>query len=523
MKGETIMSEDHVRIFDTTLRDGEQSARINLNTSEKVQIAKQLEKLGVDVIEAGFPAASPGDMEAVRTIARSVRGPVITGLARCSISDIQAAALAIEQADKPRIHTFIATSDIHLKDKLKMTRQEVLERISKCVSHARSLVEDVEFSAEDASRSDIDFLVQAFQAAIDAGATTLNIPDTVGYAVPHEFAWMVEQVMKRTRGKEEVIWSVHAHNDLGLAVINSLEAVRQGVRQVECTVNGIGERAGNASLEEIVMGLRTRKDHFGVETRVNTRRLFHTSSMVSKLTGFPVPPNKAIVGSNAFAHEAGIHQHGILCNKATYEIMNAEDVGAPSSALILGKHSGKHAFRKKVEDLNYSLAEEEMHKAFSLFKDLCDRKEFVSTEDIEILIIDEILAVSPERDYILRDFNVHTTRGQASAGITLQSGTELLEDAATGNGPVDAAYAAVRRIIGIRPQLESYKIDATSEKSDAIGEAHVSLKLNGLLTHGRGASTDIVEASIKAYINAVNRLYQLAEARGVNLGETVEA
>ncbi|MBN1333901.1 MAG: 2-isopropylmalate synthase [Synergistales bacterium] len=511
------MNEDNVRIFDTTLRDGEQAARINLNTAEKVQIAKQLEKLRVDIIEAGFPAASPGDMEAVRAIAGSLRYPVIAGLARCSISDIEAAALALEGAEKPRIHTFIATSDIHLQDKLRMTRPEVLEKISKCVSHARSLVDDVEFSAEDASRSDTAFLIEAFQAAVDAGATTLNIPDTVGYAVPHEFKDMVEKIMAGVRTPREVVWSVHAHNDLGLAVINSLEAVRSGIRQVECTINGLGERAGNASLEEVVMGLRTRKDYFGVETRIDTTRLFPTSSMVSKLTGFPVPPNKAIVGSNAFAHEAGIHQHGILCNRATYEIMNAEDVGAPSSSLILGKHSGKHAFRKKVEDLNYSISEEEINKAFSLFKELCDRKEYVSTEDIEILIIDEILAVSAEREYILADFNVHTTRGQASAAVSLKNGDTTLEDAATGNGPVDAAYAAIRRIIGLDPQLVSYKIDAASERSDAIGEAHVSLELKGLRSHGRGASTDIVEASIKAYINAVNRICQLAEVKGIAL------
>jgi len=513
------MSEDHVRIFDTTLRDGEQAARINLNTAEKVQIAKQLEKLRVDVIEAGFPAASPGDMEAVRTIAKTIRYPVIAGLARCSIRDIDAAALALEGAEKPRIHIFIATSDIHLKDKLKMTRSEVLERISKCVSHARSLVDDLEFSAEDASRSDITFLIEAFQAAVDAGATTLNIPDTVGYAVPHEFKAMVERIMRGVTTPQDVVWSVHAHNDLGLAVINSLEAVRSGIRQVECTVNGLGERAGNASLEEVVMGLRTRKDHFGVETRVDTTRLFPTSSMVSKLTGFPVPPNKAIVGSNAFAHEAGIHQHGILCNRSTYEIMSAEDVGAPSSSLILGKHSGKHAFRKKVEELNYSLSEEELNRAFSLFKELCDRKEYVSTEDMEILIIDEILAVSAERKYILADFNVHTTRGQASAAVSLKNIDTILEDAATGNGPIDAAYAAIRRIIGLDPQLISYKIDAAGERSDAIGEAHVSLGIKGMVTHGRGASTDVIEASIKAYINAVNRIFQLSRARGVSLEE----
>ncbi len=511
------MNQDHVRIFDTTLRDGEQAARINLNTAEKIQIARQLEKLGADIIEAGFPAASQGDMEAVKAISETIREPVITGLARCSGNDVDAAGKALINASRPRIHTFIATSDIHLRDKLKMTRKEVLESVQKWVSHARSIVRDVEFSAEDASRTDIDFLVEIFQAAIASGATTLNIPDTVGYAVPYEFAEMIREVIKRTGAGKDIIWSVHAHNDLGLAVINSLEAVRNGVRQVECTINGIGERAGNASLEEVVMGLRTRSDHFGVQTRIETSQLYSTSHLVSKLTGFAVPPNKAIVGSNAFAHEAGIHQHGILCNRSTYEIMNPEDVGAPSTDLVLGKHSGHHAFREKVEEMGYRLSRDEMKEAFSLFKELCDRKEMVSAEDIEILIIDEILAITPERKYILTDFNVHTTKGQASAGISLRNGETIMSDAATGNGPIDAAYAAIRRIIDMDTQLVSYQIDAASEKSDSIGEAHIALELQGLVSQGRGASTDIVEASIKAYINAVNRLFQLAAARGIDL------
>lgn len=509
------MKVDRVRIFDTTLRDGEQAARINLNTAEKIQIARQLEKLNVDIIEAGFPAASEGDMDAVRAISNAVKTPVIAGLARCGGNDIDKAGEALANAANARIHTFIATSDIHLRDKLKMTRKEVLQSVEKWVSHASSIVEDVEFSAEDASRSDIDFLVEVFQAAIASGATTINIPDTVGYAVPGEFAHTIREIIKRTGAGEDIIWSVHTHNDLGLAVANSLEAVKEGVRQVECTINGIGERAGNASLEEIVMGLRTRKDHYMVSTRLKTSQLYPTSSLVSKLTGFAVPPNKAIVGSNAFAHEAGIHQHGILCNRSTYEIMDPEDVGAPSTDLVLGKHSGKHAFRDKVEEMGYHLSREEIGEAFTLFKELCDRKEMVSAEDIEILIIDEILAVTPEREFILAGFNVHTTKGQASAGITLRNGDTVISDAATGNGPVDAAYAAIRRIIGIDPQLVSYKIDAASEKSDALGEAHVSLEIKGMVAHGRGASTDVIEASIKAYINAVNRIFQLSRARGI--------
>lgn len=511
------MKQDQVLIFDTTLRDGEQAAMINLNTAEKIQIARQLEKLKVDIIEAGFPAASQGDFEAVREIAASVKDPVITGLARCSGHDIDIAGEAVKYAFRPRIHTFIATSDIHLRDKLKMTRKQVLESVEKWVTHAKTIVDDVEFSAEDASRSDLDFLVDVFQTAIACGATTINIPDTVGYAVPHEFSGIVKEIIGRTDKGCNIVWSVHTHNDLGMAVINSLESVKAGVRQVECTINGIGERAGNASLEEVVMGIKTRGDHFGVYTGLDTSQLYPTSSLVSKLTGFQVPPNKAIVGSNAFAHEAGIHQHGIMCNKATYEIMDPLDIGAPSSDLFLGKHSGKHAFTDKVKEMGYQLSTEEISKAFSLFKDLCDRKEMVSSEDIEILVINDILAITPERKYVLTDFNVHTTKGQASAGISLSNAGKILSDAATGNGPVDASYAAIKRIISMDPQLVNYQIDAASERSDAIGEAHITLEIQGLVSQGRGASTDIVEASIKAYINAVNRLFQLAAARGIML------
>src|SRR6056297_440294 len=511
------MKQDQVLIFDTTLRDGEQAAMINLNTAEKIQIARQLEKLKVDIIEAGFPAASQGDFEAVREIAASVKDPVITGLARCSGHDIDIGGEAAKYAFRPRIHTFIATSDIHLRDKLKMTRKQVLESVEKWVNHAKTIVDDVEFSAEDASRSDLDFLVDVFQTAIACGATTINIPDTVGYAVPHEFSEIVKEIIGRTDKGSNIVWSVHTHNDLGMAVINSLESVKAGVRQVECTINGIGERAGNASLEEVVMGIKTRGDHFGVYTGLDTSQLYPTSSLVSKLTGFQVPPNKAIVGSNAFAHEAGIHQHGIMCNKATYEIMDPLDIGAPSSDLFLGKHSGKHAFTDKVKEMGYQLSTEEISKAFSLFKDLCDRKEMVSSEDIEILVINDILAITPERKYVLTDFNVHTTKGQASAGISLSNAGKILSDAATGNGPVDASYAAIKRIISMDPQLVNYQIDAASERSDAIGEAHITLEIQGLVSQGRGASTDIVEASIKAYINAVNRLFQLAAARGMTL------
>lgn len=378
---------DHVRIFDTTLRDGEQAPGINLNMEEKLQIATQLAKMKVDVIEAGFPAASPGDFEAVRQVADRVEGPIIAGLARTRREDVQAAAEAVRGAAKPRIHTFIATSPIHMEYKLKMTPEQVISEVRRAVRHAHSLVEDVEFSAEDASRSDPAFLGEVFRTAIECGATTLNIPDTVGYSVPDEFGEFVRTVIGAAGDPEGVIWSVHCHNDLGLAVANSLSAVRAGARQVECTINGLGERAGNASMEEVVMGLRTRGDRFGCRTGIDTTRLCAVSSQVSRMTGFPVPPNKAVVGANAFAHEAGIHQHGVLCNRATYEIMNPEDVGASGSRLVLGKHSGKHAFRQRVEEMGLTLTDEKLNEAMALFKRLCDRKEIVTAEDLEAMIV----------------------------------------------------------------------------------------------------------------------------------------
>lgn len=512
------MPEDWVRIFDTTLRDGEQSAGVNLNTAEKIQIAHQLAKMKVDIIEAGFPAASPGDMEAVSTIARDVKGPTIAGLARTRAGDIDAAAAAVRFAAKPRIHTFIATSPIHMEHKLKMTPDQVLEEVRRGVTQARSLVPDVEFSAEDASRSEIDFLVKVYSLAIECGATTLNIPDTVGYAAPEEFGRFVTSILDGVKAPPEVIWSVHCHNDLGLAVANSLEAVRAGVRQVECTVNGLGERAGNASMEEVVMALRTRPDRYGVASRLETNRLYASSKLVSRLTGVVVPPNKAIVGENAFAHEAGIHQHGMLCNRATYEIMKPEDVGAPGTALVLGKHSGRHAFLKRLDTLGFELDDSQREKAFLLFKELCDRKKTVSDGDIEALVVDEVLVVVPERRFELKEYSVQVAgRGRASASITLRDGTGEVTDAAAGNGPVDAAYSAIRRLVGISPELTSYRIQATSERSDAMGEAVITLRLGDLKAQGRGASTDVIESSIKAYINSVNRLYALAAAKGETL------
>lgn len=507
-----MTSQDRVRIFDTTLRDGEQTAGINLNTVEKLQIAHQLARMKVDVIEAGFPAASPGDLEAVKAIARAVQGPIIAGLARTRENDIRAAHEAVKDAERSRIHTFIATSDIHIEHKLKLTRAEVLREVEAGVSLARSLVDDVEFSAEDASRSDLQFLIEVFRLAARCGATTLNIPDTVGYGVPREFGQFVSAIISAV-GQEGITWSVHCHDDLGLAVANSLEAVRNGARQVECTINGIGERAGNASMEEIVMGLRTRKDQFGVETGLDTKCLYGISGLVSRLTGFAVPRNKAIVGGNAFAHEAGIHQHGVLCNRATYEIMTPEDVGAPGSQLVLGKHSGRHAFTDHLEKKGYYLDREQVQEAFMLFKALCDRKEIVTESDLEALIVDEILAVTPQRSFVLKDYMVQVgPGGRATANVVLGSGEKELADAATGNGPVDAAYAAVRRITGLEPELRRWEIRAVTEKADAIGEAQVTLAMDGRQVHGRGASTDVIEASLKAYVNAMNRLIHLISA-----------
>ncbi|MDR1651580.1 MAG: 2-isopropylmalate synthase [Synergistaceae bacterium] len=504
-----------VRIFDTTMRDGEQAARINLNTGEKVQIARALERLNVDIIEAGFPASSKGDMDAVINVAAEVRAPVIAGLARTKESDITAAGEALRGAARSRIHTFIATSAIHMEYKLKMTPGEVLKEIERGVSLARSIAEDVEFSAEDASRSDMDFLADAFTAAIESGASTLNIPDTVGYAMPYEFEDFCRTVIKRVN-KPGVVWSVHCHNDLGLGVANSLAAVRAGVRQVECTINGLGERAGNASMEEIVMSLRTRKDHFGADTKIDTTKFYVTSKLVSGLTGVPVQPNKAIVGVNAFAHEAGIHQHGMLCNRATYEIMTPESVGAPGTDLHLGKHSGRHAFNERTEQLGYNLTPEQSASAFEYFKELCDKKKDVSDGDIEAFLLDRILRLTPEIRYELKDYAVTIgSGGKPTASITLAHDGGETTEAAVGNGPVDAAYKAILKILPFQPELAEFRIRATSELADAVGEAHVILRCKDIKAQGRGASTDIIEATMRAYLEAVNRLCSVAAAREV--------
>jgi 2-isopropylmalate synthase len=513
-----MFEQNRVYFFDTTLRDGEQAAGVNLNVAEKLQIARQLEKLRVDVIEAGFPAASPGDFSCVQAISRELKKTTVCGLARTKEGDIRAAAQALAPAENARLHVFLATSPIHMEYKLRMTPEEVMAETRAGVSLARSLMAEVEFSAEDASRSDVEFLIKVFKIAVESGATILNIPDTVGYAMPDEFQKLCKAVIGGVGAPDNVIYSVHAHDDLGLATANSLAAIRAGVRQVEGTINGMGERGGNSAIEEVVMALTTRSEHYQLFTGIDTKRLYPVSRLVSRLSGVFVPPNKAVVGANAFAHEAGVHQHGVLANRETYEIMRAEDVGSTPAVMVLGKHSGRHAFKDRLESLGYNLDDIQLTKAFESFKRLCDEKKEATDGDIEAIIADEIFSVRPECHYQLKDYTVFVGPGLTTATIVLTRDGETLKDAATGNGPVDAAYSAIKRIIGIDPKLESFKIMATSERSNALGEAQVILSLSGLRAQGNGASTDVIKASVRAYINAVNRLYSVAAMKEIKLG-----
>ncbi len=494
-----------IRIFDTTLRDGEQSPGFTMNTQEKLEAARALAEMRVDVIEAGFPASSPGDLEGVQLIARDVRGPIIAGLARANRADIDAVVEAVRGAERPRIHTFIATSAIHMEHKLRMSPDQVYEASVEAVRYARRFVDDVEFSAEDASRSDPEFLCRVFDGVIAAGATTINVPDTVGYATPEEYARLLRLLRERIPGSDRVVWSVHCHNDLGLAVANSLAAVQAGARQVECTVNGIGERAGNASLEEIVMALHTRRNHYNLETRIDTTKIYRTSRLISAISGVPVQPNKAIVGDNAFAHEAGIHQHGVLMNRETYEIMTPETIGIPSNKLVLGKHSGRHAFKKVLEDHGLRLSEDEVHRAFQEFKALCDKKKQISIEDILSLVESQVRAAPQTFD--LRAFHVSTgSTLPPMASVTLARGEVLFTEEASGDGPVDAMYNAINKIVGLCPTLSDYAIKAVSGGTDAVGEATVKVRDGDGLFVGRGTSTDVVEASARAYLAAVNKI-----------------
>ena len=491
---------DTVRIFDTTLRDGEQSPGIALNAAEKVEIARQLERLGVDIIEAGFAISSPGEVEGIRAVGQAVEC-VVASLARTNDEDVDTAIESLQGASNPRIHVFIATSDIHLEHKLRMSREQVIESAGRAVARAKAFTSDVEFSCEDATRTDIDYMAQVVRVAIAAGATTINIPDTVGYTVPEEYVEILGGLRERVPELDGVILSVHCHNDLGLAVANSLAGVMAGARQVECTINGIGERAGNASLEEVVMLLRTRKPRFGLDTSINTSEIVRTSRMVSRLTGYAVQPNKAIVGRNAFAHEAGIHQHGVLADRRTYEIMDAESVGLSGSDIVLGKHSGRHALRQAFADLGFTIEGDELKRAFERFKEIADRKQRISSLDLEAIASDSLR--DREDDHHLVSLAITTRTGdRARAEITVSNGEEELTAEAEGDGPVDAAFQAINRVMGVSLTLVEYTIGAVSGGADALGEVRVVVESGGRTFSAQAVSTDVTEASAEAYLRA---------------------
>lgn len=500
------MSGNRIIIFDTTLRDGEQSPGASMNTTEKLEVAQALADLGVDVIEGGFPIASPGDFEAVRCIAEAIKGPTIAGLARCNDADIDRAADAVRHAEKGRIHVFLATSAIHREFKLNMAKEEIIRRAVAGVKRARNHVGDVEFSPEDAGRTELDFLVQVVEAVIDAGATTVNIPDTVGYCMPDEFGNVIGHLTRNVRNIDKAIISVHCHNDLGLAVANSLAAIKNGARQIECTINGIGERAGNCSLEEIVMALHTRKDLFAMETGINTRRLFPTSRLVANTTGIHVQRNKAIVGQNAFAHESGIHQDGMLKERSTYEIMRPEDVGIARTELVLGKHSGRHALRARIAELGYHLADDQLASIFEDFKRLCDKKKEIFDADIEALVDHRMQSGS--KAWML--VSLHTTAGSAcipSATVALRRGDgEVIQMAEFGDGPIDAIFKTMEKITGLNVRLTDYQVRSVSGGKDAQGEVYVEGRHDGKVYRARAVSTDIVEASALAFLTVLSRI-----------------
>lgn len=496
-----------IKFFDTTLRDGEQSPGFSMKTEEKVALALQLERLGVDVIEAGFPIASPGDFDAVQKVAAVITKSSVAGLCRASTKDIQTAWDALKDAKKPRIHIFLATSDIHIEHKLRSTRERVITQAAEAVTFARSLCADVEFSAEDAMRTDPEYLCKVLEAVIAAGATTVNVPDTVGYIMPNEIYERIIFIKKNTKNIDKAVISVHCHNDLGLGVANTLAAVRAGADQVECTVNGIGERAGNSSLEEIIMALTVRKDYYQVETNINTKEIYRSSRMLSSITGIECQPNKAIVGKNAFAHESGIHQDGVLKNPFTYEIMTPESVGFPSNKLVLGKHSGRHAFATRLKDLGYELDKESIEILFTEFKLLADKKKEIFDEDLDALVSKKLFHDDKEEytlDYVcFSSGNAHIPT--ATVKLTRADGTETT-DASTGDGPVDAAFKAIERITGIPMRLAEYKLNAVTEGKDAQGEVVLSIEFDGhTMVSAKGYSTDILVASVNACMNALNR------------------
>lgn len=501
-----------IKIFDTTLRDGEQSPGASMTADEKLQVARQLARLGVDIIEAGFAMSSEGDFEAIKRISSEVEGPIICSLARAKEEDIKKAWEALKDARRRRIHTFHSTSDIHLKYQFKLSREEALKRSVEMVRLARGLEDDVEFSPMDATRSDRLYLCDVIEAVIDAGATTVNIPDTVGYTTPDEFGNLIKIIKEKVNNINRAVISVHCHNDLGLAVANSLSAIISGAGQVECTINGIGERAGNCSLEEIVMSLRTRKDFFKADTIIKTEEIIRSSKLVIKITGIPVQPNKAIVGANAFAHEAGIHQDGLLKEKTTYEIIHPESIGLQSARLVLGKHSGRHAFKERLKELGYELTQEEIDSAFERFKHLADQKKEIFDEDIEAIVSEEVYRI-PET-YSLIDLNVISGITQRPTSfLKLKVGDTIMERTDYGDGPIDATYKTIASIVGTKSKLLSYNVKGITGGTEAMGEVTVSLEEDGRTVRGYGADTDIIVASAKAYINGLNKLAYLKRGR----------
>lgn len=503
---------DRVIIFDTTLRDGEQAAGGSLNIQEKLEVARQLEKLGVDIIEAGFPASSPGDFEAVSLIAKTIREPVICGLARAHPNDIDRAWEAIKKAKKSRIHVFLSASDVHLEYQLKKSREEILQMACEMVARAKKYTDDVEFSPMDATRADPSYIYRIAEAVIAAGATTVNIPDTVGYAIPSEFGSFIEGIIKNVPNINQAVISVHCHNDLGLAAANSLEAVTRGARQIECTINGIGERAGNASLEEVVMAMKTREDLFGLTTNVNTREIYRTSRLVSELTGFSIQANKAIVGANAFRHQSGIHQDGIIKMAKTYEIMDPRTVGIPASSLVLGKLSGRHAFKERLAELGYGLDEADFSRVFRAFKELADKKKEVTDRDVESLVAEEQRTIAEV--YHLDRIQVSCgDRGIPTASVVIiDPDGKTRADAALGTGPVDAVFKTIDKIVQIPNTLTEFSITSLTKGTDDIGEVLVRIESDGITYTGRGADIDIIVACARAYMNALNRLLTAKKA-----------
>jgi 2-isopropylmalate synthase len=500
-----MTNQRKIKIFDTTLRDGEQSPGCSMNLKEKIQMAKQLERMKVDIIEAGFAISSPGDFASVKAVAEIIEESVVASLARTTKEDIDRAWEAVSMAAQPRIHTFIATSPIHMEYKLNMSPDQVVEQAVAMVKHAKGYCGDIEFSAEDATRSNPEFLARIFDSVIKAGATTINIPDTVGYITPDEFYDFLIKIRELCPALDKVDISVHCHNDLGLGVANSLAAVKAGATQIETTINGIGERAGNAAMEELVMALKTRKDFFKADTNIVTTEIMRASKLLTTITGVKVQPNKAIVGENAFAHEAGIHQHGVLKNKETYEIMTPESVGLSKNNMVLGKHSGKHALRSKAEELGFELTEEALERAFERFKAVADKKKQIYDGDIEAVLSKEVLQVP--KTYQIKSFVINSGNSITStAVIEAVKDEKIIEKVARGDGPIDAAFQAIGKIVGKEMRLEDYQLNSVTEGMDALGDALVKISSNGKSFAGRGLSTDIIEASIHAYINAVNKM-----------------